>query len=121
MSALAGHGAVIDHLALHDLVASAPGTAYVDSLVAEGRATQVRLVYPHGRVVEVAVPAVPTSTPRPPAGLDRVLAVQVRIGDGAPRCSVLGSGPDGPRRQDIGWSLALGLAAAGTRTVFLTD
>ena len=62
----------------------------------------------------------PTLDPQAPAGLDRVLAVRARIGGAAPRCSVLGSGPGGPRRAEVGWPQALGLAASGVRTVFQT-
>lgn len=109
-----------DPVALDDLTGSAPGTAYVESLVVEDGSTRVRLVYPHGRVVEVAVPALPSADPQVPAGLGRALAVQARVGGTAARCSVLGSGPGGPRREDIGWPLALGLAARGVRTVFQT-
>lgn len=109
-----------DPVALDDLVGSAPGTAYVESLVVEDSSTRVRLVYPHGRVVEVAVPALPSDDPQVPAGLGRAFAVQARVGGVVARCSVLGSGPGGPRREDIGWPLALGLAARGVRTVFQT-
>lgn len=117
----ASPAAVIDRVGLDDLAGLRPGTAYVESLIAEDGSTRVRLVYPLGRVVEVAVPSVPSPDPHVPAGLERALAVQVRIGGDAPRCSVLGSGPEGPRREDIGWPLALGLAATGVRTVFLSD
>ncbi len=109
-----------DPVTIADLVGSAPGTAYVQSLVVEDTSTRVRLIYPHGRVVEVAVPALPSADPQVPDGLGRVLAVRARVGGAAARCSVLGSGPGGPRRDDIGWPEALGLAARGVRTVFQT-
>lgn len=109
-----------DQVALDQLVGSAPGTAYVQSLVVEDGATRVRLVYPHGRVVDVAVPAIPSANSQVPGGLSRVLAVRARIDGASAHCSVLLSGPGGPRRGDIDWPEALGLAARGVRTVFQT-
>jgi hypothetical protein len=108
-----------DPIALEALAEIAHGSAYVVDVRVSGAATVVRLAFPHGRDVEVALPLLPAATVRTD-GLARPFAVQVRGGADGPTCSVLTRPDGGPVRVEIGLAEALALAGAGVHTVFTT-
>ena len=97
------------------LASVAPGTAYVSRVVVDDGHTLVSLVYPHGRGLDVVVPAVPSTGVR---AVVHPLAVRVTRSGAALTCSVLHRPGTGPARRAISLPDALALASAGVHTVF---
>jgi hypothetical protein len=103
-------------LLLHDL---GPGTARVQSVVAQQDETLMQLEYANGLHVAVSVPDVPR---RPyevghPSTAMRPLAVLIKNEPSALGCSVLSTSKDGPTRVPISLSEALALCDSGVHTV----
>lgn len=101
----------------------APTTGRVQSVVVRTQETLLRLGYPNGLNVVVAVPAVPHQGADSEYRLDgiRPLAVRMRHDRAALDCSVLGTSTTGPRRVRVSVAHALSLCASGVHTVMCTD
>jgi hypothetical protein len=101
----------------------APGTGRVQSVVVRTQETLLRLGYPNGLNVVVALPEVPRGGAESDQDLDQIhpLAVRMRHGRAAFDCSVLGTSTTGPRRIRISVTQALALCASGVHTVLSTE
>jgi hypothetical protein len=112
--------AATNPLGLRALREQGPGTARVRSIAVRAHETLVRLCYPNGREVVVALPDVAPSDcgdNEEPFGLIRPLAVLMRIGHAQVDSSVLGTSKDGPSRVAISVEQALTLCESGVHTV----
>ena len=109
-------------IALAALRELAPTTGRVQSVVVRTQETLLKLGYPNGLNVVVAVPEVPHGGAESDHGLDgiRPLAVRMHHGGAAFDCSVVGTSTTGPRRIRISVAHALSLCASGVHTVLCT-
>lgn len=108
----------VEQTALHELPL---GTGRVHAVVRRAGETLLRLGYPGGVRVFVAVPALDRDDVKD-GGLrgGRPLAVRLTNRGASFECSVLVTSRTGPRRLPISTALALRLSAMGVHTVLCT-
>jgi len=99
------------------------GTGRVQGVIVRAGETLLRLGYPHGRDVVVAVSAVPLEVAETEPSMEGIRPVAVRITNSRAgfACSVLATSATGPRRVRISIAQALGLCASGVHTVLCTE